>query len=68
MRDLYSCPYRVSSKIKENEPYSKMDSRFNDDNIIDGDRDGGDDYYDNSNYYYLTMTSLLRVSSSLREC
>jgi len=44
-----------------------MDSRINDDNIIDGDRDGGDDYYDNNNCYYFTMTSLLRVSSSLRE-
>jgi len=68
MRDLYPCPYRVSSKIKESEPYSKIDSRINDDNFIDGDSDGGDDYYDNNNHYYLTMTLLLRVSSSLREC
>jgi hypothetical protein len=48
MRDLYPCPYRVSSKIKESEPYSKIDFRINDDNIIDGDSDGGDDYYDNN--------------------
>jgi len=69
MRDLYTCPYRVSSKIKESEPYSKMDFRIDDDNIIDDDSDGGDDYYDNNNYYYyLTMTLLLRVSSSMREC
>jgi len=68
MRDLYPCPYRVSSKIKESETYSKIDSRVSDDNIIDDDSDGGDDYYDNNNNYYLTMASLLRVSSSLREC